>query len=120
MAVPKMRRQERRKTRVRGRPEVRTGGMLLADQGRGANPGEIREERAQREEEPMRSLTKALAVFSLLAVSASLGWAATITGTVKGPDGAAFKGAFVEATNSGTRMTYAVLSHRDGKYALEN
>ena len=68
----------------------------------------------------MRSLTKALAVFSLLAVSASLGWAASITGTVKGPDGTPFKGAFVEATNSSSRMLYAVLSHKDGHYTLEN
>jgi len=51
---------------------------------------------------------------------ASLGLAASLTGTVKGPDGAAFKGAFVEAQNSSSRMTYNVLSHRDGKYRLEN
>ena len=41
---------------------------------------------------------------------------ATVTGTVKGPDGAAFKGAFVQAQNTKTRITVNVLSDKDGRY----
>jgi len=43
---------------------------------------------------------------------------ATITGTVKGPDGAAFKGAFVEAQSTQTRITVNVLSDKDGRYRV--
>ncbi len=33
------------------------------------------------------------------------GFAATVAGTVKGPDGAPFEGAFVQAVNSKTRIS---------------
>ena len=46
--------------------------------------------------------------------------AATIAGTVAGPDGAAFRGAFVQARNAKTKITVSVLSDRDGKYRIEN
>jgi streptogramin lyase len=58
----------------------------------------------------------ALVAISLLPVS----FAATITGTVKGPDGSPFQGAFVEARNSSTRIMTAVLSHQDGTYEVPN
>ena len=45
---------------------------------------------------------------------------ATITGTVKGPDGAPFKGAFVQAQNTKTKITVNVLSHKDGSYRVED
>ncbi len=50
-----------------------------------------------------------------LAVAAS---AATVTGSVKGPDGAVFKGAFVQARNAKTRITVSVLSDQQGRYRI--
>ena len=46
--------------------------------------------------------------------------AATITGTVTGPDGAAFRGAFVQARNAKTKITVNVLSDNQGRYRAEN
>jgi virginiamycin B lyase len=43
----------------------------------------------------------------------------TVTGTVKGPDGAPFRGAFVEAQDMKTRITVAVLSNTQGHYRIE-
>ena len=51
---------------------------------------------------------------------ASVAQAATITGTVVGPDGEPFKGAFVEAQNLKTKITVIVLSQKDGHYRIEN
>src|ERR1700730_15748267 len=49
----------------------------------------------------------------------SLSHAATIMGTVKGPDSAPFQGAFVEAQNAKTKMTVMVLSDSQGRYRIE-
>jgi streptogramin lyase len=49
----------------------------------------------------------------------SLTVAGTITGTVKGPDGAPFMGAFVIAENSQNKMTISVLSDKQGHYHIE-
>lgn len=57
---------------------------------------------------------------SLLGLFASASRASTITGTVKGPDGGAFQGAFVEAQNAKTRITVAVLSNTQGHYRIED
>ena len=46
--------------------------------------------------------------------------AATVTGSVKGPDGAAFEGAFVQARNTRTRITVSVLSDKEGRYRIED
>src|SRR5260370_42675726 len=46
--------------------------------------------------------------------------AATISGTVAGPDAAPFRGAFVQARNAKTRITVSVLSDKAGHYRLEN
>ena len=46
--------------------------------------------------------------------------AGTISGTVNGPDGAPFKGAFVEAQNVKTKITFIVLSDPQGRYQIEN
>ncbi|HWF38067.1 MAG TPA: carboxypeptidase regulatory-like domain-containing protein [Candidatus Acidoferrales bacterium] len=46
--------------------------------------------------------------------------AATITGTVKGADGVAFQGAFVEAQNTKSRITTIVLSDSGGRYLIPN
>jgi hypothetical protein len=45
---------------------------------------------------------------------------ATITGTIKGTEGAPFQGAFVEAQNTKTRITVIVLSDPHGQYQIEN
>src|SRR6516162_8543623 len=67
----------------------------------------------------MRSFTSgsllSLLAFGLMATTAS---AATISGTVKGPDGAPFRGAFVQARNAGTKITVSVLSDSQGHYKI--
>jgi hypothetical protein len=63
-----------------------------------------------------RKLFSAIA-FAILLGSACQG--ATVTGIVKGPDGAPFQGAFVEARNMKMRMTVIVLSDTQGRYRLE-
>ncbi len=55
-------------------------------------------------------------VVGALLFATSLAPAATITGTVKGPDGAPFRGAFVQAQNLQTKITVIVLSGPDGSY----
>jgi len=47
-------------------------------------------------------------------------YGATITGSVKGPDGAPFMGAFVIAENTQNRITVSVLSDKDGRYRIED
>ena len=63
---------------------------------------------------------KKLFSFSLLAVLfASVGYGATggtISGVVKGPDGAPFRAAFVRAQNTKSKITTMVLSDRQGRY----
>ena len=46
--------------------------------------------------------------------------ATTITGSVKGPDGAPFMGAFVIAENSQNKMTISVLTDKQGHYHIAN
>jgi virginiamycin B lyase len=67
----------------------------------------------------MRPFTwlSALLVGPLLASTAH---GATVTGTVKGPDGAAFRGAFIQAQHAATKVTTSVLSDKDGRYRIEN
>ena len=67
----------------------------------------------------MRSLAS-LGVFGLFALTSSFADAATIAGTVKGPDGAAFRGAFVQARNAKTKITVSVLSDNEGRYHVDN
>src|SRR5262249_12481544 len=68
---------------------------------------------------PMRLLLRALCCAGFVCCGASLSSAATITGSVKGMDGAPFKGAFVEARNQNSKITYIVLSGKDGKYRID-
>src|SRR6266850_4009444 len=68
----------------------------------------------------MRPATKVLGLAGLILSFASLTYGATISGTVKGPDGKSFKGAFVEAQNLESRITVNVLSGMDGRYRVEN
>jgi virginiamycin B lyase len=68
----------------------------------------------------MRSASK-LVVFAILVVTfSSLANAATVTGNVKGPDGAPFEGAFVQAINAKTHISVSVLSDKQGHYRAEN
>src|ERR1700690_2309034 len=67
----------------------------------------------------MRSQSRALAFASLIAFFGSVCSGATITGTVKGTEGAPFQGAFVEAQNTKTRITVIVLSDTHGQYRIE-
>ena len=68
----------------------------------------------------MRTASRWLAVLALAPVFGSSAYAATISGTVKGPDGSSFRGAFVQAQHSGTKITTSVLSDRQGRYRIEN
>jgi cytochrome c5 len=45
---------------------------------------------------------------------------ATVTGSVKSPDGSAFRGAFVQAQNTTTRVLVSVLTDKNGRYQIEN
>jgi hypothetical protein len=67
----------------------------------------------------MRSATKLSASIGLTVLLTPLCYAATISGTVKGPDGPPFQGAFVQAQNTKTRIMVDVLSDKDGQYRVE-
>src|ERR1019366_10110862 len=67
----------------------------------------------------MRSQCKLVALLSLVVFLGPLCFGATITGTVKGPDGAPVEVAFVQAQNTKTRMTFMVLSDNQGRYRVE-
>jgi len=62
---------------------------------------------------------KFLAVGCLMAFFGLGSRAATVSGSVKGPDGAAFMGAFVQAQNTQTRITYIALSDSAGHYRVD-
>ncbi len=63
---------------------------------------------------------RAVAVLISILALVSVGHAATIAGTVTGPDSEPFKGAFVQAQNLKTKITVMVLSNKDGQYRIEN
>ena len=68
----------------------------------------------------MRPQLHFLTLISLTVFLGSLCHGATITGTVKGPDGAPFKGAFIQARNTNTRISIYVLSDREGLYRVQD
>ena len=68
----------------------------------------------------MRALNRLASLAVSFLFASAFAQAATISGTVKGLDGGSFKGAFVEAQNSKTKITVDVLSDKDGKYHIEN
>src|ERR1700682_6796959 len=68
----------------------------------------------------MRLQLRLLALVSAIVMLGSVCRSATITGTVKGVDGAPSQGAFVEAQNTKTRITVIVLSDSQGRYHIEN
>ena len=67
----------------------------------------------------MRSQSKFLSLTALVLAFGSVCHGATISGTVKGTDGAAFQGAFVEAQDIKTKITVSVLSDTQGRYRIE-
>src|SRR5262245_27200618 len=68
----------------------------------------------------MHPINKALLSVLATASLASPSLAATITGSVTGPDGKPFMGAFVVAENPQTKMTVSVLSNAQGRYRIGN
>src|SRR3984957_1772019 len=68
----------------------------------------------------MKSISKLLSAAILAIFFTSPAFAATVTGTVKGPDGAPFEGAFVQAVNAKTKISVSVLSDKQGRYRVEN
>src|ERR1700681_4796236 len=67
----------------------------------------------------MRLRTKFLALLSSVILFGSACYAASIAGSVKGPDGAPFEGAFVQAQNTKTRMWFIVLTDSQGRYRVD-
>src|SRR5262245_13699641 len=57
--------------------------------------------------------------FSLALLSSALAHAATVAGAVKAPDGAPFRGAFVQAQNSATKIMVSVLTDKTGRYRID-
>src|SRR5882724_1621777 len=68
----------------------------------------------------MRLLNRLATLAGLIFICSLASRASTITGTVKGPDSAAFPGAFVEAQNAQSKITVSVLSDTLGHYRIEN
>lgn len=62
---------------------------------------------------------KTLTSLALTAFLAPAAWGGTITGTVTGPDGKPFMGAFVVAENPQNKMTVNVLSDEQGRYHIK-
>src|ERR1700722_20491200 len=68
----------------------------------------------------MRAMTRLMLGVGSVIAAMSGADAATITGTVTGPNGKPFRGAFVQARNLKTKITVSVLSDNAGKYRIEN
>src|SRR5258708_31966344 len=66
----------------------------------------------------MNTIAKILGLVFLCATFAYGATDATISGTVKDPAGAPFKGAFVQAQNIKTRICVNVLSDKQGSYRI--
>src|SRR5215472_12045942 len=67
----------------------------------------------------MRRAAEVLLLVAVFALVAHAEPGGTIAGSVKGPDGAPFKGAFVAARNVKTKATMYVLSDARGKYSTD-
>ena len=68
----------------------------------------------------MRLVNKIPLSLALTISLAPTAFAATITGTVRGPDGQLFMGAFAVAENTQSKMTVSVLSDAQGRYRIGN
>jgi virginiamycin B lyase len=67
-----------------------------------------------------KTVSRSLGVLSLALIPTSLAYGATVAGTVKAPDGAPYRGAFVQAQNTDTKIMVSVLSDAQGRYRIEN
>lgn len=67
----------------------------------------------------MRSRSRFLVLIAFIGSLGSICYGATVAGTVKGPDGAPFQGAFVEAQNTKSKITFIVLSDSQGRYRID-
>jgi hypothetical protein len=68
----------------------------------------------------MKSASNLFGVLIACLFALSATQAATVSGSVKSPDGTPFRGAFVQAQNSSTRVLVSVLTDKDGRYRIEN
>src|ERR1700753_3451052 len=68
----------------------------------------------------MRVARGVLAALPLAAFMSGTALGGSIVGTVTGPDGKPFMGAFVAAENPKSRMTLNVLSDAQGRYHIDN
>src|ERR1700680_275272 len=68
----------------------------------------------------MKPASKYFGLLILVLLFVPFAHGATVTGMVKGPDGASFRGAFVQAQNSNTKILVSVLTDKDGRYRIEN
>src|ERR1035437_3198228 len=68
----------------------------------------------------MKRFWKALGILILCATCAYAAASATISGTVKDPAGAPFRGAFVRAQNLQTKIAVNVLSDNRGRYQIQD
>ncbi len=68
----------------------------------------------------MNNMFRAFGLAILFASLAHTAPGGVISGTVKGPDGAVFKGAFVRAQSAKTKITVDVLTDRTGAYRIQN
>src|SRR6202140_5023033 len=67
----------------------------------------------------MKSASKFAGLLIAFLLFVTVAQAATVTGSVKSPDGTPFRGAFVQAQNMSTRVLVSVLTDKDGRYRLE-
>ncbi len=68
----------------------------------------------------MKSASKPACLLIAFFLLAGFAQAATVTGSVKSPEGTPFRGAFVQAQNTSTRVLVSVLTDKDGRYQIEN
>jgi hypothetical protein len=68
----------------------------------------------------MKSASRFAGLLPAFLFLATFAQAATVTGSVKSPDGTPFRGAFVQAQNTSTRVLVSVLTDKDGRYRIEN
>ncbi len=67
----------------------------------------------------MRTQIRLLALLGLTLFLAGSGYGASVSGTVKAPDGSPFQGAFIQVQNTKTKISVFVLSDRQGQYRVE-
>src|ERR1700752_1816219 len=68
----------------------------------------------------MKTASRFAGILILSICAGAFARAATVTGSVKSPDGTPFRGAFVQAQNAGTRVLVSVLTDKDGRSRMKN